>query len=182
MQESLTQLIDRQAIKDVIYRYARGVDRMDSDLIRSCYHPDALDDHGTGVTMSVDQFIEWAIPFLRKYVSTMHLMANILVEFDGDLARVETYAVAYHRLRLGESGAQDLSVGVRYVDRFARRDGEWRIANRVLVPAWRRLDDVPSSDPASAAAGNRVIPDPLEWIMTVPQLEGTDVVPLTGDR
>ena len=43
---ALQMLIDEAAIKKVHLRYCRGIDRMDWDLIRSCYHPDAIDDHG----------------------------------------------------------------------------------------------------------------------------------------
>ena len=39
-------LIAREQIRDVVYRYARGVDRRDFALVRGCYHPDATDDHG----------------------------------------------------------------------------------------------------------------------------------------
>ena len=33
-------------IKQVLYMYCRGVDRGDAELIRSVYHPDAIDEHG----------------------------------------------------------------------------------------------------------------------------------------
>ena len=39
-------LEDQQAIRDVLSRYARGVDRCDLGLLKSAYHPDGYDDHG----------------------------------------------------------------------------------------------------------------------------------------
>jgi hypothetical protein len=33
-------------------------------------------------------------------------------------------------------------LGGRYVDRFERRDGEWRIAARITVHDWSRIDPV----------------------------------------
>src|SRR5690606_8792984 len=36
----------RHAITTVLQDYARGVDDRDWDLVRRCYHPDAVDDHG----------------------------------------------------------------------------------------------------------------------------------------
>ena len=53
----LETLLAKQEIGDVIYRYARGIDRLDFDLVRSCYHPDAVDDHGA-FKGNVDEFIE----------------------------------------------------------------------------------------------------------------------------
>ena len=35
---------DREAITDCLYRYTRGIDRLDRDLVRSAYHDDAVDD------------------------------------------------------------------------------------------------------------------------------------------
>ena len=40
------ELLDKQAIHEVMIRYCRGLDRMDAELVGSAYHPDAHDDHG----------------------------------------------------------------------------------------------------------------------------------------
>ena len=61
----LDVLLFLQQIADVIYRYARGIDRLDFDLVRSCYHPDAYDDHGS-FKGSVEAFITAAQSFLPK--------------------------------------------------------------------------------------------------------------------
>ena len=41
----LTELLDREAIRDCIYRYCRGIDRADEASLRSSYRPDATDRH-----------------------------------------------------------------------------------------------------------------------------------------
>ena len=46
LDDKLQRLIDKDEIRDLISRYARGVDRADWDLVRDTYHPDATDDHG----------------------------------------------------------------------------------------------------------------------------------------
>ncbi len=55
------ELVDRELIRDLVQRYARGVDRRDFELVRSCYHADAIDEHGPYVG-GVDGFVE----FLRE--------------------------------------------------------------------------------------------------------------------
>ena len=93
----LETLIAKQEITDVVYTYARGIDRLDFELVRSCYHPDAYDDHGA-FKGNVDDFIEMCESFLPRWTATMHFMGNVLVdEITEDSARAETYAVAYHR-------------------------------------------------------------------------------------
>ena len=45
-QGKITELLDREAIRDCIYRYCRGVDRADEASLRGAYWPDATDQHG----------------------------------------------------------------------------------------------------------------------------------------
>jgi hypothetical protein len=122
----LTALIDQQEIRDVIYRYCRGIDRREYDLVRSCYHPDATDDHGD-FRGNVDEFIAYVASNLPRYERTMHFIGNVLVEVSGDAARAESYLVAYHRLPPSSSKPErDFVVNLRYVDDFQRRSGGWR--------------------------------------------------------
>jgi hypothetical protein len=39
-------LRSKDEIRDVVLRLARGIDRCDLELLRSCYHPDAHEEHG----------------------------------------------------------------------------------------------------------------------------------------
>ena len=128
-------LLDQQAIRDVVLRYCRGIDRLDLELVRSCYHPDATDDHGTFVP-GRDEYVDWVAGVLDRFEGTMHVVANQLVELDGDVARSETYGVAYHHGDPPDDHRRNFTTGFRYVDRFERRDGEWRIATRVAVREW----------------------------------------------
>ena len=128
-------LLDRQAIHDVVVRYCRGIDRLDLELVRGCYHPDATDDHGSFLGTR-DEYVEWVGGVLMRYTGTMHVVANHLVELDGDVARSETYGVAYHHGDPPDDHRRNFTTGFRYVDRFERRDREWRIATRVAVREW----------------------------------------------
>ena len=93
---TVDELLDQQAIRDVLIRYTRGIDRMDPDLVRSCYHPDAHDDHGA-FRGGTEEFVAWFQEALSFFERTMHFVGNQLVEVDGDVARAESYCVAYHR-------------------------------------------------------------------------------------
>jgi hypothetical protein len=135
-------LLDRQAIRDVVLRYCRGIDRLDLELVRGCYHADATDDHG-GFVGTRDEYVEWVGGVLTRFAGTMHVVANQLVdlvELDGEgharAARCETYGVAYHWGDPPDDHRRNFTTGFRYVDRFERRDGEWRIARRVAVREW----------------------------------------------
>jgi hypothetical protein len=135
----LQTLLDEAAIRKVHLRYCRGVDRMDWDLVRSCYHPDGTDDHG-GYSGGVDGFIAWLSAGLPKYAWTSHFTGNSLIEVSGDSAWAEHYAIASHRrLATGDAPGADLVIHVRYIDRMERRGGEWRIARRVVIAESQRV-------------------------------------------
>jgi SnoaL-like domain len=142
MEYSLQMLLDEMAIKNLHIRYCRGIDRMDWDLVRSCYHPDAIDDHG-GYVGGVEGFIEYCKAGTPNFVSTTHMTGNQLVEVNGDKAWAEHYARAYHRVAAGPDGqARELVCNARYVDSYERRNGEWRISKRVVVVDSDRVDPV----------------------------------------
>jgi hypothetical protein len=62
----LQRVIDHIAVRDVVLKYARAIDRMDWELLRSCYYPDAIDDHGP-----FRGTVEEMIPWLEENPSTM---------------------------------------------------------------------------------------------------------------
>src|SRR5579863_3701746 len=91
LEAKLQQLLDEAEIKRVHIRYCRGIDRMDWDLVRSCYHPDAIDRHGV-YNGGVEGFIEWAAQLLPAFECTQHFTGNQYVQIDGDVACAEHYA------------------------------------------------------------------------------------------
>lgn len=125
----LAGLIDRHEIHQVMLRYARGLDRLDNALALSCYWDDAIEDHGHFVGTPQD-FVPWADGTTLAFEATQHAVMNHFCDLQGDDAYCETY---YHfsGVTAGE-GPNFMSTG-RYVDHFQKRNGEWRIANRVTI-------------------------------------------------
>ena len=82
--EKLITLINQNEITAVVYRLARGLDRRDKDLLASCFHSDATDDHGLFVGPA-SEFCDWVIEELGKYERTQHLIPQINVVIDGCL-------------------------------------------------------------------------------------------------
>jgi hypothetical protein len=136
-------LRSRQEILDCIYRVARGVDRLDRELVLSGYHPDAVDDHGTFVG-SAEGFVDYFFDLHRRaHHSTAHIINNHLCELDGDTAHAETY---YIFASMNAYGPPVTLAGGRYIDRFERRDGRWAIAVRKCVPGWNTTPDAAVSE------------------------------------
>ena len=129
-------LVERERIRDCLARYCHAIDRRDADLIRACYWPEAIDDHATFVG-TVDAFIAYAMDSLTAMIHTQHSLGHIMIDLDGDRAVTQSMLTAYHRMSIGGEH-RDITLGGRYLDRFEKRDGEWRIIHRVLVADWMK--------------------------------------------
>ncbi|WP_052223335.1 nuclear transport factor 2 family protein [Novosphingobium malaysiense] len=131
------ELADREAIRECLYRYSRGVDRLDADMVRSAYWPDCIDEH-MGFSGNTEEFIAWAFPIMGGMDQTMHMIGNVLTSIRGNQADVESYFYGIHRINLPDGGKSDVIGAGRYLDRFEKRDDEWRIAKRLVVTDWFR--------------------------------------------
>lgn len=156
----LAQLADREAIRDVLYRYCRAVDRGDKELLRSCYHANGTDDHGFFAGSGWD-FADYVLPILAQLDRSIHSLSNPHIELAGDRAYVETQWSVIHRLRRWGQFTDMWHQG-RYLDEFERRDGQWRILRRVTVlDAERWIDTadmqrlVPADHPNRVHRGQR---------------------------
>jgi hypothetical protein len=129
-------IVDRNDIVDCLHRYSRGMDRQDRELVRSVYHDDAIDVHGS-VALPVEEFIDWAFAYHSTQLYHQHYVTNETIELDGDTAHVETYY--YFLGRYADKDVPLTLAGGRYVDRFERRDGTWAIAKRVCTAEWRSV-------------------------------------------
>ena len=142
LEAALAELLDRQAITEVLYRYARACDRADELLLRSCFHPDSQHRHGPFEGSSAD-FCTLAMKIILATRLEKHLVSNVMIELRGDVAFSECHYVAYHRQVNGRSGEEeDFFSGGRFLDRFERREGEWRIAQRVGLIDYERFEPV----------------------------------------
>ena len=162
LESELRVLLDKQQITEVLTRYCRAIDRLDEELLRSVYWPDGYDDH-MSFAGPVAEFIPEAIKSCAAiFTCTVHSISNILIEVEGDAAHSETYFTSFNRLREKRNGREcDRITCARYIDRFERRSGEWRIARRLVVTDWNRVDPVGESEVWGKAVGLRSREDPV---------------------
>lgn len=144
----LEDLINREEIRRALADYCRGVDRRDWDLVESAYHKDAYDDHGS-YKGGRDGLMEWLRSRHANIEQSLHVLGQSIIDFVGkNKAVAETYCIVYQRygqaardtIRLW-IGDEELAPGecikavmpCRYVDRFEKRGGVWRIVHRTVV-------------------------------------------------
>lgn len=133
---------DREAIRDCLLRYVRGIDRGDEAMLRSAYWPDATDDHAGLFSGNAADYIDLAVRNTANRCPTAHFVTNEFIRIDGDRAAVESYVYAIHSGMEYAGAERDIIVAARYIDRFERRQDEWRIVARsVAIDWWRECDD-----------------------------------------
>lgn len=157
---TLDELLARTEITDVLGRYAHAIDRGDRALARTCYHPDATDDHGR-FSGTVDELFEFFETYGATLESTYHFLGLPTIAWDGDRAEVETGCL-YRRQPV--DGGDELAVfqGLRYFDVFERRAGRWLIAARTVILDWEHAAPPPPAtrSPSTWVRGSRGESDP----------------------
>jgi hypothetical protein len=153
---------DHIAINDILYLHSRGLDRLDADLIKCAYWPDAEVDYGS-FKGGAHLFAELVVGALEEqYELTRHSLSNTLIVFTGDNARTESVVSAAHLLR---GGQEELLFYGRYLDLLHRRDGQWKLQHRQVVMDWSNrlpVKDERGSDAfADLAKGGHRDNDPL---------------------
>ena len=151
--DAILRLADRGAIADILFAYAHGIDRRDPELVLACFHEDAFFEHG-GAALPVAKFFELSASGADGLRTTMHHLTNVTIDVEADEARTQAYLLAYHLVKAEGPDRPPLFpclgrdygvvIGGRYFDRFARRNGVWRIAHRKLVFDWSARIDGPA--------------------------------------
>jgi hypothetical protein len=131
-EKRLGELLDKEAIREALVKYTRGMDRHDDDIMQEAYHLDGTDDHNTFIGSSTDYIKHANIVHSMLCSAHQHYISNQTIDLDGDRANTETYFLAALRQKTGQARL----VGGRYLDRFERRDNHWAIAHRTALIEW----------------------------------------------
>ena len=141
----MNEALARLEIQDVLWTYARGVDRADYEAMSSVYHPDGTDDHGSFSGLGTDFARQVTDHGKERIMVGQHHITNMIIQMEGENdALVESYFLAFHPH--ADDGPEKMGIAAgRYLDHFQRRDGRWKILSREVVMDWTRnhVDDGP---------------------------------------
>lgn len=119
---------DKQDIAEVLVRYATGIDQRDWPLFRTCFTDDVLAEYeGIATWEGVDAITDYMIAAHVDLGTTMHQLANIVVEVDGHTATARSYVDAVLMAPDGNGGVDARAI---YDDQLVRTAAGWRIAHR----------------------------------------------------
>jgi hypothetical protein len=148
---SRDSLADEVAIRDVLHRYAFGVDARDFAMQRACFTEDVEAEYGGH---RLPRGVDGILTLNRGaagFVSTMHHAGTtVILSLTADSAETEHYSIACLLAREDDGGHVLTMRGVRYSDAFRREDGEWRICRRRHNVLWATTAGAIASPPLPA--------------------------------
>jgi hypothetical protein len=123
-------------LRDLVLRYARGIDRKEPERIASVFTEDATlngdsDGANTGGMAIANGILDYHADE-REFEETMHFVGNQTFDIDEESATGETYCVALHWYTQ-DGDRMEHGMYIRYEDAFCRESGEWLIEQRDLT-------------------------------------------------
>jgi hypothetical protein len=137
----LQRLEDIEAIRRLLRQIARGTDRFDGALLAASIDADAVLDMGGTAPMTGLAFAAALKPPETPRPGRMHIITNELIDVEGDVASSETYILSCQDVLVDGVRKTRLRAG-RYLDRFERRGGAWKLSARTMIDEWSRIDEV----------------------------------------
>jgi hypothetical protein len=129
----IQELLDKNAIREALFKYCRSVDRLDVPLGHSVFHEDSYADYGADVYQGPGRGCIDAIVKSHDHLTThSHQISNVLIALDGDRAGSEAYMTGTMWMRREGKDFQ-IFVRARYLDTWEKREGRWAITRRELA-------------------------------------------------
>ena len=134
---------DRLAIRELVEAYAHCADRRDAKGQMALFTTDThfvvyMDAKNPKPSQELQSREALAPVFadLNQYAATMHFVGqSTIFTLERNRATGEAYCIAHHLIVDGEKRRMMVAY-LRYLDTFARVDGAWLFAERLLYADW----------------------------------------------
>jgi hypothetical protein len=134
---------DRLAIRELIEAYAHCADRRDAKGQMALFTADThfvvymnAKDPTPSQELHSRETLAPMFTDLNQYTATMHFVGqSTIFTLKGDRATGEAYCIAHHLTMDGEQRRMMVAY-LRYLDSFAKTDGVWLFAERLLYVDW----------------------------------------------
>jgi SnoaL-like domain len=134
---------DRLTIRELVEAYAHYADRRDAKGQMSLFTADThfvvymnAKDPTPSQELHSREALAPVFADLNQYAATMHFVGqSTIFSLNGDRATGEAYCIAHHLTVEGEKRGLMVAY-LRYLDTFAKIDGAWFFAERLLYVDW----------------------------------------------
>ena len=136
LDERVREMLDHHEITQLIAEYCHGCDRCDTELMASTYWEDSWDNHGVSQAPG-PEYARMTVPAIREETRTLsHHLGQSLIKVEGNEAGAQTYYLAVTLTNAPDGTPMCNQLGGRYVDRLERREGRWKVKERITVRDW----------------------------------------------
>jgi hypothetical protein len=140
---SPNEAAERLAIRELVEAYAHCADRRDAKGQMALFTADThfvvymnAKDPKPSQELHSREALAPVFADLNKYAATMHFLGQTtIVTLTGDRGAGETYCMPHHLTIEGEK-RKLMIAALRYYDKFAKVNGEWLFAERLLYVDW----------------------------------------------
>jgi hypothetical protein len=135
--QKLQELLDREAIKEVRYKFAQALDYKDWTLLESLL----LEEIDTDFTLwgippqrvsRADFINNFRYPQSREGLKTQHIFTNFRITVEGDSAICDSYLLAQHYIQ-GFEGGEEFFLRAEYNDKLVRTEAGWKLSRVKLA-------------------------------------------------
>jgi len=131
--DDLERLLALEGIRGLAQRYALAADGKDLDALAALFVPDVDNGRYGPGRDGVKRFYDQS---LRKFHCSIHLVANHVIDFDGDqCATGVVYCHARHHVLEPDHWFDE---ALAYFDTYERDDGQWLFRRRRLRTWYRQ--------------------------------------------
>jgi hypothetical protein len=123
--QHIADVVAKSDIRDVLARYVQGVDHLDLDVLKGCYHPDAYELHHI-FNGNAHDFAEWRV---KQSFRSHHMLSASAITVQGARAYAETPHTALVHVDIDEPGYRGVIETTTYgwyLNLFSQRDGVWK--------------------------------------------------------
>jgi hypothetical protein len=134
---------DRLSIRELVESYAHCADRRDAKGQMALFTPDThfvvymnARDPKPSQELHSREALAPVFADLNRYAATMHFVGqSTIFALNADRATGEAYCIAHHLTLDGEKRRMMVAY-LRYLDTFAKIEGAWLFAERLLYVDW----------------------------------------------
>jgi len=136
---SLEEISDRLEIQQLLIDYSTAIDRRRFDDLDCVFTPDAYIDYRVlgGIDGRYPQVKAWLAEVLPNFPVYAHMLGNVDVRIDGDIASSRT--ICFNPMVLPGDKGQVLFCGLWYEDEFVRTPEGWRMTRRVEAKCFDKI-------------------------------------------
>src|ERR1700731_278024 len=140
---SPSEAADRLAIRELVEAYAHCADRRDAKRQMALFTPDThfvvhmnAKDPAPSQELHSREALAPVFADLNQYAATTHFVGqSTIFTLTGDRATGEAYCLAHH-VTIDSGQRRLMLASLRYLDTFAKMDGVWLFAERLLYVDW----------------------------------------------